>query len=99
MKEIQIQFYGSLRDEAVSGREEDSLFRIAGEGPIPVMDLLRMMGISLEKIQVVMVNHRAVRRESVVLPGDRVALFPREYAFFADWKDLRSPCGTEELDG
>jgi hypothetical protein len=33
--------------------------------------------------------HRAVSRDHVVYPGDRIALFPREYAIFADWKDFR----------
>ncbi len=36
-----------------------------------------------------MVNHRAVPKDTVIFPGDRVALFPREYAIFVDWKAFR----------
>jgi len=41
-------------------------------------------------VQLVMVNHKAVHTNSTINPGDRIALFPREYPVFADWKDFRS---------
>jgi hypothetical protein len=36
-----------------------------------------------------MVNHRSVEKAALVRPHDRLALFPPEYPFFVDWKDLR----------
>jgi molybdopterin converting factor small subunit len=45
--------------------------------------------IPFNKVQVVMVNYRAVAKHSTIHPGDRVSLFPREYPVFADWKDFR----------
>jgi hypothetical protein len=36
-----------------------------------------------------MVNHKAVRMDHGVHPDDQVALFPKEYMIFADWKNLR----------
>jgi hypothetical protein len=30
------------------------------------------------KVQLAMVNHRAVPKDSVINPGDRISLFPRE---------------------
>jgi hypothetical protein len=40
-------------------------------------------------VQLAMVNHRAVHKDSMIKQGDRLALFPREYIVFADWKDFR----------
>jgi hypothetical protein len=36
-----------------------------------------------------MVNHKAVSPDHLIHPGDRIALFPKEYAIFADWKNFR----------
>jgi molybdopterin converting factor small subunit len=58
-------------------------------GPVPLPEVLATLGIAAERVQLAMVNHRAVARTTAVSPGDRVALFPPEYPFFADWKDLR----------
>jgi molybdopterin converting factor small subunit len=57
--------------------------------PSPLCEVLDLLPIPVAKVQVAMVNHSAVSRDHVVHPGDRVALFPREYAFFPDWKDFR----------
>ena len=84
--QTKIFLYGSLKPDIgwESGREyslEDSL---------PVKDLLQKIPVSAERIQLVMVNHRAVPADHLVHPGDRVACFPREYMIFADWKNFRS---------
>jgi hypothetical protein len=42
-----------------------------------------------DSVNLVMVNHRSVLKDSVVWPGDRVAVFPKEYPIFADWADHR----------
>lgn len=57
--------------------------------PTPFPELLRTLQIPFQRVQLVMVNHRAVPHDHVIHPGDRVSLFPREYAIFADWKNFR----------
>ena len=59
------------------------------EAPSSLREVLYLLPIPSEKVQLAMVNHRAVYRDHMIRPGDRVALFPKEYAFFADWKDFR----------
>jgi hypothetical protein len=56
----------------------------------PLIDILKQLKIPLDLVQLVMVNHKAVYMDSTIYPGDRVALFPKEYPVFADWKDFRS---------
>jgi sulfur carrier protein ThiS len=58
--------------------------------PTSLPDLLERLRIQPSRVQLVMVNHRAAPPDQVIQPGDRVALFPREYAIFADWKNLRT---------
>lgn len=57
--------------------------------PTPLPELLARLRIPPDRVQLIMVNHRAVPLDRLILPGDRVALFSREYAIFADWKNLR----------
>jgi len=57
----------------------------------PLREVLEHLQIPPGRVQLVMVNYRAVPSDHVIQPGDRVALFPREYAIFADWRDFRSP--------
>jgi len=85
--EIQIHLFGSLR-EAVNA-PGDLPIRMPLDGPVPVNDIIDRRGIPRHKVQLVMVNHKAVPREASIHPGDRLALFPREYPFFVDWKDYR----------
>ena len=59
------------------------------EAPSPLSDVLNLLPIQPNKVQVAMVNHRAVSRDYMIYPGDRISLFPKEYPFFADWKDFR----------
>jgi len=59
------------------------------EQPLRLPDLLARLRIPPGRVQLVMVNHRAVPPDHLIHPGDRVALFPREYAIFADWKNMR----------
>ena len=59
------------------------------ETPRPLVEVLDLLSIPPDKVQVVMVNHRAVYRDHVICPGDRVSIFPKEYPFFPDWKDFR----------
>jgi molybdopterin converting factor small subunit len=56
----------------------------------PLVDILKKLKIPFDLVQLVMVNHKAVQMDSTINPGDRIALFPKEYPVFADWKDFRS---------
>jgi hypothetical protein len=59
------------------------------ETPTPLVEVLDLLSIPPDKVQMVMVNHRAVHRGQLICPGDRVSVFPKEYPFFPDWKDFR----------
>jgi len=83
----QILLFGSLNRK--SGGSQGPHIRFDLEQPIPLPDLLGRLQIQPDRVQMSMVNHRAVPPDHLILPGDRVALFPREYAIFADWKNLR----------
>ncbi len=78
--------YGSLRPDMAP----ESGLEYCLEGSLSVRELQQRIPVSPERVQLVMVNHRAVPSEHVINPGDRVAFFPREYMIFADWKDYRS---------
>jgi len=82
-----LYLYGSLRrgpGESVSSTFLDNL-----DTPISLRELIHLLRIPPGHVQLAMVNHRAVSPDHVIQPGDRVALFPREYAIFPDWKNLR----------
>ncbi|MDM8544701.1 hypothetical protein QUF75_19805 [Desulfococcaceae bacterium HSG7] len=57
--------------------------------PTPLPEVLEDIRIPPALVQLIMVNHRAVRNNAVIHPGDRVALFPKEYMVFVDWRDYR----------
>lgn len=67
-------------------KEKVSLWHVQ---PQTIQEVLEKLDISLRRVQLVMVNHRSVGPEHLVTPGDRVAVFPREYPFFPDWYPLR----------
>jgi sulfur carrier protein ThiS len=86
---IDVMVFGSL----------GAMVRSGGSGPVRVdldrpqslADLLDRLGIPLDRVQLVMVNHRAVPPDHSVAPGDRVAIFPGEYKVFWDWYGFRNP--------
>lgn len=59
------------------------------DSPLPLFSVIEQVGIPPDRVQLAMVNNHPVSQRAVVSPGDRVALFPREYPIFADWKDHR----------
>ena len=86
--DIQIHLYGSLRN--IGKKHDEFIIRTGLKSKSPLVDILKQLKIPLDLVQLVMVNHKAVYMDSTIYPGDRVALFPKEYLFFADWKDYRS---------
>ncbi len=86
-QEIQVCIFGSLLKESgkLVARQTDMVL----EAPSPLSSILNLLEIPDNKVQIVFVNHRAVLKDHVIRPGDRVSLFPKEYALFADWNDFR----------
>jgi sulfur carrier protein ThiS len=83
----EVYLYGSLRrgpGESIASPVLDNL-----DEPISLGELIHRLHIQPDQVQLVMVNHRAISPDHVIQPGDRVSIFPREYAIFADWKNLR----------
>ena len=86
--DIQIHLYGSLRK---MGKQNDGfVIQTVLEPEASLVDILKKLKIPFNLVQLVMVNHKAVHMDSTIYHGDRIALFPREYPVFADWKDFRS---------
>jgi len=84
---IQVYLFGSLLNGLLKPR--DSPIQLDLEAPSPLFEVLNRLPIPSDTVQLAMVNHRAVHPDHLIHPGDRVALFPKEYAFFADWRDYR----------
>jgi molybdopterin converting factor small subunit len=83
----QIRLFGSLRNKL--GDHCDSTARLDLKKPTPLLTVLQSLNISVDTVQMAMVNSKAVPRNSMISPGDHISLFPKEYLVFADWKDLR----------
>ena len=79
--------FGSLKKE-MADVDDDSI-RFELEDSMPLLEVLQIHKIPVNMVQLAMVNHSAVPKNSIIHPGDRLALFPKEYAIFADWKDLK----------
>lgn len=84
---IQVNLFGSLRDPSTSRSGTEILCDL--KTATPLMDVLPRLGIPADRIQLVMVNHRAADKKATLQPGDRVALFPKEYPIFVDWNSYR----------
>lgn len=82
---MELKLYGSLRDLSIK------LPDLERQANLPLWKLLQLLELPAGSVSISMVNHRAVTLESIVQPTDRVALFPKEYPFFADWNDFRPP--------
>jgi hypothetical protein len=83
-----IYLYGSLGTASMNIGNEP-VMEYALETSLPARELLNRFPNLADRVQLVMVNHKAVPPNHIIHPGDRVALFPREYLIFADWKNLR----------
>ena len=87
MNTAEVYLFGSLSRESKSDKAHPIQYALPE--PIPLNDLFDCLGILSDRVQLVMVNYRAVSFDHVVHPGDRIALFPKEFAIFADWKNFR----------
>ncbi len=84
---VQVCLFGSLR-ELFQDRAES--IHLHCSEPLPLREVLQRLGLGISCIQLAMANHKALGLGEMVRPGDRLALFPKEYAIFVDWKDFRT---------
>jgi hypothetical protein len=70
-------------------RNSDEALELDLQVPTAIPDVLDLLRIPSKNVSLAMVNHRSVPKDSVIQPGDRLSLFPREYPIFADWLDHR----------
>lgn len=85
---VQIILFGSLRNtRKTSPNPFEKLLAVAKATPLK--NVIRQLDIQNDKVQLVMRNHRAVLKDAIVNPGDRLAMFPVEYPIFSDWNDFR----------
>jgi molybdopterin converting factor small subunit len=88
MKAItEVHLFGSLRNGERKLGSQPVQYGL--EAPMVLKELLDRLEIAPDRVQLAMVNHRAVFLDHLIHPGDRIALFPREYTIFADWKNFR----------
>jgi hypothetical protein len=83
----EIYLFGSLSPEGQGNRSHPIQYEL--QGAAQLKEFLNALEIASDQVQLAMVNHRAVPLDHLIHPGDRIALFPREYAIFADWKNFR----------
>jgi len=83
----QLILYGSLR-KSVKGYDNAAI-EVELSEPSIISDFLKRFDVPVNRVQLIMLNHRAVHIKTVIHPGDRIALFPIEYPIFADWNDIR----------
>lgn len=81
--------YGSLRSTIPTAAADSLDQPLAGARFLT--EILTAIGVPLEAVQLVMVNHRAAAIDTAIHAGDRIALFPREYPIFVDWHTYRGP--------
>jgi len=85
---VHVILYGSLRHNRInSPNPSDNMLEVTEA--VPLKNVFRKLDIPDDKVQMAMRNHRAVSRDAVVNPGDRLALFPVEYPVYPDWNDFR----------
>jgi hypothetical protein len=85
---VKVFLYGSLKKDH-SVEDADNPIAMDLPSPAPLPEILSALRIPADEVQVAMVNHLAVSKNSIIHPADRVTLFPMEYPFFSDWKDFR----------
>jgi hypothetical protein len=83
----ELVLFGSLKKEMRDFEENSIRFNL--QDSTPLLKVLQRYKIPVNMVQLAMVNHKAVTKNSTIHPGDRLALFPKEYIVFADWHDLK----------
>jgi molybdopterin converting factor small subunit len=75
---VRVLLGGDLRHHpGARGGELDA----ALETPVAARVLLARLGIAPERARILLLNHRGAGLDTVVRPGDRLAVFPPDLAF------------------
>lgn len=85
---VHVILFGSLRKTRMDSSNPAEKFQVVAQGT-PLKDVINRLDIRYDKVQLAMLNHRAVSKDSRVNPGDRLALFPAEYPIYPDWDNFR----------
>lgn len=85
---MKLTLYGSLKSRVTPPAESQL------KPPMSIDELADIIGLPATEIKLVMINSRPVHPGTRIEQGDSVALFPKEYPFFADWRDC-----WKEYDG
>lgn len=76
--EIRVLVGGHLREEL--GLQKGEMV-LEVQGPISVRALLERLGLGQNRAKLILVNGRGSTTDTVLMPGDRVAVFPPELSF------------------
>jgi hypothetical protein len=74
---------------------------IGVDGPLAVRELLEVVGIQPTQARILLLNHKKAYLDSVVHPGDRLAVFPPELAFnmYVALELAHNEATVEEVEG
>jgi len=79
MAHVTVLLGGSLR--ALHPEARDGEMKIAVDGPLRIDEFLERTNIPADQARMLMLNHRRASLDTVVRPGDRLAVFPPSLAF------------------
>lgn len=79
MSHVNVLLGGSLRQLHPEAR--DGWIEIAIDGPLTIEDFLERTNVAADQARMLMLNHRKADLDTVVEPGDRLAVFPPALAF------------------
>ena len=75
-QQVHVRMFGSLRAErAQSGLPVETRVDVPADG-FPARDIAADLGLPLDRIEGVFINHRIQRLSEVVHPGDTIAFVP-----------------------
>ena len=96
---VYVKRMGSLLSHDSPGQPE--LVEIFLKNGSTVQEAIQVLGIPIERIKLILVNHRGALLNQPLKNGDRVSLFPAEYPVFVDWERsiLRKRYGSEIIEG
>ena len=79
MSQVTLLLGASLRHLFPDSRSGE--VSIGVDGPLAVREVLQVAGIQPTRARIVLLNHKKAYLDTVVRPGDRLAVFPPELAF------------------
>lgn len=80
---VYVKRMGSLLSHDSPGQSE--LIEIFLKDGSTVQEAIHVLGIPIERIKLILVNHTGALLDQPLKNGDRVSLFPAEYPVFVDW--------------